>query len=74
MEHHALRLRFIPEIRNGDNNFLEGLKGGELPRFVNIDPLKMEDAVNEAIRRVLPKTIDRISALIPDKQEAPHHD
>lgn len=73
-KHHGLRLRFNVEIRNGDGNFYEGLKGSGVPKFVNIDPLNIEEGVNEAVRRVLPLTVDRLATLIPDHSAPPHHD
>lgn len=73
--HHPLRLRFVPEIRNGHGSYLRTLQGAAIPEFVDINPLDIEGAVTEAMRRALPATVDRISCLLPEtSKEAPHRD
>lgn len=67
-------MRFMLEIRNGDNNFLGGFKGPETPHFVEINPMDVEGTVNRAMRNVLPKTVDKISSLLGKNMEAPKHD
>ena len=73
-QHNGYKIRFVYEIRNGDGNIYHRPIGKRFPALVDVDPLRIQDAVDKSLGKIKEAAIEHLLDLHSTGHEEPHHD
>ena len=73
-KHNGYKGRLLWEIRNGDGNIYRMPIGKRLPKLRDVNPLKIQEAVEQMIVDIKEPLIEELTEMHSTGHEEPHHD